>query len=898
MTRKQKMKVYHGIPKSITDEHTLFYESCDGKLDNSYTVINPISFYPNVTGYGVYGTTTDEFNFALATECKIQTKVFTVDFWATMKTPVNNSYAGRLFEITFNNNSNYKIRLEKDSSSNRFHLWENANLVFGEFDFSSANTNKPHHFRIIFKVGDYCKMYIDGKEPNIVQYQNKLTTSFEYISHIRLSGSNFSISDFHLSNIDRGDYFPNLPQDFIDGKAVIKPRMGQQQIKGDPMYSQVTNLKVEAFTGVEYPTLIDNNYYRHRYNPELSVKGANHWNAGSSFRIKGLNGEVISGVIDTDTALCRITKYIDGAKRGQNYVIVEVDSLSKLIVGDTIRLYYNVPSDNLSTLIYTISEVYPTTNQIKLTGDGTYSNDVTISYLTNGLIIETTASSSSPTVKTKEGTNVVGTWSGLGTTEATFTLGDNSNIVGKDLYVTYALTMPLGNSDFPEIPYSIEKAWGENGVEMKPVDKIMIVDDFKGKIALSDKACPHKMGYGYNSKLLNPSEITETKFSRYYESLSKLDDIVDTSTSNSETTIPQQLFSFNVIEMVERKLGCEIPSRDKVQWLKENLDSSASIVHYGYGVHPTGNLLKINWFNPAMNEWTLNGGSHASGSISKLENGTSMLADRIDSNGFVHILVYTNASNDAKSSTIHTDYVCLKIKLKVDSTYTALYCENTRAREDVCNPVLIQKETKTVKRYLPSKEIFSTECLYAKFKNEGVVSGLDILANKHVNIGVTTSEYNKFVSGSKINLNQLPLEKSEHLYTPILDSKVMDSIPNHVGANITELPVIHWWSDNGNKLFTVATTETLNFKTCVNGTNALKGQIGGYKDVNNNIIIYGDVDKSNILTKDGLRLYDISLVNKDGELMLYVIKSSEGNRFYFYNDAITLIKVPNRPLIK
>lgn len=720
MARKQKMKVYHGLPKSTTDKHTILYASLDGVSNpeigtatSKYASSNTLTFKPNFTGYGSKNIG-KAFKLTQPTSNEITIDFYSTNIqfsWWAVKLYNDNQYVGCLYS---NGNSSI-LRLYCPKPSTHYdlvglseiptegHIRWCHNLVTGE---SSLYVNGS----LIKKTSTGIK----SSEVTIV------AIGAAYDSAQDTPPIGFKISDLHVSNIDRGDYFPNLPQDFIDGKAVIKPRMGQQQIKGDPMYSQVTELKVSVTNANDWVN-VANGFVQSVINPEISLNDGG-FPSGSLLKIKGLNGEVISGVIDTDTALCRVLRAIE-----TNHLVV--DSIDKLSVGDqlrAIRATDMVP--NPSSVYYQITEIHPETSSIVVIradgGDGWRQSDIDKGYT---LAIEITASSSSPTVKTKEGTNVVGTWSGLGTTEATFTLGDNSNIVGKDLYVTYALTMPLGNSDFPEIPYSIEKAWGENGVEMKPVDKIMIVDDFKGKIALSDKACPHKMGYGYNSKLLNPSEITETKFSRYYESLSKLDDIVDTSTSNSETTIPQQLFSFNVIEMVERKLGCEIPSRDKVQWLKENLDSSASIVHYGYGVHPTGNLLKINWFNPAMNEWTLNGGSHASGSISKLENGTSMLADRIDSNGFVHILVYTNASNDAKSSTIHTDYVCLKIKLKVNSTYTYLYGENTRAREDVCNPVLVQKETKTVKRYLPSKECFVTECNYSS----PTVKELD-LANANV----------------------------------------------------------------------------------------------------------------------------------------------------------------------
>lgn len=704
MTRKQKMKVYHGIPKSITDEHTLFYESCDGKLDNSYTVDIPISFYPNVTGYGVYGTTTDEFHSALTTECKIQTKVFTVDFWATMKTPVNNSYAGRLFEITFNNNSNYKIRLEKDASNNRFHLWENANLVFGEFDFSSANINKPHHFRIIFKVGDYCKMYIDGKEPNMVLYQNKLTTTFEYISHIRLSGANFSVSDFHISNIDRGDYFPNLPQDFIDGKAVIKPRMGQQQIKGDPMYSQVTNLKVpsESSWGLYYnPTASSDGLYTSFDNPELSARGTNTWVSGSKIKIKGLNGEIISGVIDTDTALCRVVSMINATN-------VIVDSINALAVGDTVK-WLNPTNHTVSTAIATITEIDSTTKRISFTGDS----------VTDGIIgryvIETTASSSSPTVKTKEGTNVVGTWSGLGTNEAIFTLGANSNITGQDLYVQYALTMPSGNSDFPQLPHTVERAYDETGIEMKPVSEIVIVDDFKGKVRGNLEDCSHTSYAHLGTTLKLPSEITgnySTGFEEIadYFRLEKLDGNPKVSEAGFLNGIPQQLYKFNIVDIVERKLGCSIPGANKVQWVRDNLDK-ITLDWCGYGTNHGGNRTTIQ--NLKGGSWISSAHYYHSTFTQVSINYIDSFDIRIDSDGFFYILVQTEASDGNTKSVVYTDYIAVNVKLKIEKGYEALYCENKRAREDKCNPVLIQKETKTVKRYLPSKECFVTECNYS-----------------------------------------------------------------------------------------------------------------------------------------------------------------------------------------
>lgn len=875
MARKQKMKVYHGIPKSITDEHTLFYESCDGKLDNSYTVINPISFYPNVTGYGVYGTTIDEFNFALTTECNIQTKVFTVDFWATMKTPVNSSYAGRLFEITFNNNSKYKIRLEKDSSNDRFHLWENANLVYGEFDFSSANVNKPHHFRIIFKVGDYCKMYIDGKEPNIVHYQNKLTTSFEYISHIRLCGANFSVSDLHISNIDRGDYFPNLPQDFIEGKAVIKPRMGQQQIKGDPMYSQVSTIKIPAYVGDninlyqiqsnQKGTLIDN--------PEVfDVDSATTWQLNSSFKIKGLNGEVISGVIDTDTALAKVISYGDGKitnSESSNLKVLKVDNVDKVAIGDTVVLN-NTFNSGTSALTRTVESIDLDSKCI------TFVEDTNSSNISNYYLFEVTASSSSPTVKTKDGTIVVGTWSGLGTNEATFTLGENADIKGKDLYVEYCLTIPYGNSDFPELPYEVERAWGENGVEMKPKSSIIITDDFKGKVLNDNSECPHFMGWHFGTTLQAPNTFSENDKQAHYNFIMTQDTNIRESQTNTSGQIPQHLFRFNLIEIVERKFGISIPSVDKISWLKNNI-TYVGLRWYGYGVNYLGNKAQCEVYLCDTNAYTTTGKSNTSStpSLCQLDVSSSVVKRIIDTNGNVNFIAYTTASDGTTTSIINTDYVAVDLILSHDNTYTAIYCDNTRAREDKCNPVLVQKETKTVKRLLPSKECFTTESTKHSYKDNVKTETGEILYVSPNKV-VTTNGTTKLTQGNLGVDNYTDKIVLPSGYNPYnFDSsqiRVSETDESYVSHTV-QLPIIRYWG--GRKHHGVGAIAS-GLDSCQTTTTVTD------KEGKQQYEMYAGLKKVNNELKMVIRT-DVRLPNNN------VPPSTYTNRDY---------KLPNRPLIK
>lgn len=882
MARKQKMKVYHGVPKSIVDEHTIFYADFDGTgiptVGNIDKPGNISDYKSSPTGY----CPTSGGNI-ICTTIKA-TDIFTIDMFVPKFPKVTNGNKGI---ITLKNSAGEDlIHIQVPSQKDYLALVTVSNGGWQKL----TNSQEDCFVRLVVNKGKITT-YINGKKFD--DYPKIDMPNFNKI-RIELHPSLWQgMCDLHISDIDRGNYFPNLPQDFIEGKATIKPKMGQQQIKGDPMYSQPIALRIpsEKYIGQFYnPIQESDGLYRSLVNPELAV-GSNSWSAGSKLKIKGLNGEIIGGVVDTNTAVCRVTKNttINGTS-----ATIEVDNTSKIQVNDTLRLFDAI-SLNPGGAIYTVTS--KTDNSFSANLNMSVSN-IPIE-ANRHYFFEITSPSSCPTIKTQDGIAVAGTWNGLGTKEATFTLGDNANISGKDLYVEYSLTMSHGNSDFTDIPYEVKKAWEENGIEMIPVSNITIIDDFKGKISGKTDECPH-IAYNVWETTLQAPGGKGTEFTQ-----SDLN-YITTHDANSNTTltttngnIPQQRFSFNLIEMIERKFGCQIPGADKVRWLKDNI-ARISFNAYAFGVSANKNKLycKVRFVDTSA--WS-EGATNESASIGVITNNTTnanTLKRIIDSAGFVHFLLSTNASDGSATAAIHTDYAYVELELRTDSDFTTLYCKNNRAREDKCNPVLVQKETKTIKRYLPSKECFATECTYAEFANEGVVADLDVLINKYFSIGMSTSSYSKYMKGSKINLNQLPLEKAAHLYAPLKERHFVDLVnSNLMQHNITEIPMVYWRSDNGANLFTIQTTAS-NFKTCISDSNAFRGQRGGYKDSNNNVIIYGDIDKSNIIPKDGLRLYSIALVVKNNEVMLYIIKSSYGSRFYIYSDAITLIKLPNRPLIK
>lgn len=691
MVRKQTMKVYHGIPKSVTDKYTVFYASFDGtikpEIGNQVRCnYNSFKFAPSLTGSGLKSDVYSYMHMYRSFFDLKNSNQFTVD------AIVDSSYIS-----TFSATEHYGVYLQNgDTPRIRFLSWQDDkntlavrfyNASGGSIDTIKIKlTSTVNHIRLTYNNG-VIKIYVNGREAlNYTRLGDCL------IDTIRMHQLQAIISDLHISNIDRGSYVVNLPQDFIDGKATVRPRMGQQHIKGDPMYSQITVLKVPNLANVQMSeTYREANYRRYVKYPELKTTGSDTWALSSTVTIKGLNGEVISGVVDADTALCKVVSYTVNTNK------IIVDDTSKLSAGDTIQFVTSqLTAINSARTISAINGKEVTLNATLTVAGAEY-------------IIETTALSSSPVVLTQDGAVVNGTWSGLGTNEAVFTLGTNSNVSGKDLYIEYSLTTMHGNSDFPELPHTIEKVWGENGVEMKPVNNVVITDDFLGKVKGSVKECPHTVKYRLFNSLSAPTDIVEELAAH---AISVADSVVMSTTETRENCFPQQLFSFDLIEMVERKFGCKIPGRNKAQWLKDNCDS-VRVNYKGYGTNPTGNKVKITIFDHSsakwLNDWvtiTTSAPSHKNGAF------RGEHFDRMIPNGILHVLAYTDPSNGVSSSTVYTDYISVEMTLKANTAFTTFYCDNNRAREDKCNPILIQKETKTIKRYLPSKECFTTESLY------------------------------------------------------------------------------------------------------------------------------------------------------------------------------------------
>lgn len=848
MSRKEYKKVYQGIPKAITDEHTLFYAenfSCD-----------KLSEMP--TGYGSLLSGIDPI-----TKSNINTSCICVDFW--IKSLKNHSTSGSWFNIIEGYNNDTR---EFTITHDQYSLF----ITYPNFNWNNSfvvSLNSNMHVRIVIYDNNVL-LYINGKVKWRYSYTNYNLSNINKIMIMNgghpIANSEIYISDLHISNIDRGGYFPNLPQEFIDGKAVIKPRLGQQQIKGDPMYSQATLLKVLNANNIHSSDYYNIDGYMYYVNsPELKTTGSYSWASSSTITIKSLNNEVISGVIDSNTALCKAIKYIVEGTNAQ----LEVDDVSRLSIGDTLKVF-NSLDFRLGSEILTVTNIDTSSNIITLSGTiSTYNNhNIRVGW---DSFIETTSSSSVPIVKTEDDVRVEGTWSGLGTREATFTLGTNSNIVGKDLYVEYALTMPYGNSYFDELPQSIESILNQNSVKLKETTSLTIEDDFLGKSKTNGDPSSFSAYYTTGTDLVDISTLNssiELSASNYYQ-ISESNPLTNISYSTTSTnTRLQVVCKFNIIEMIENKFGKEIPAIDKLAWIKYNLKSlSYSVIASGNG----SQSVKIVPYYYSANRWytdstVYNGTGYSILSYTNSNTSPNYYANNsIDDDGNTYLIIYTDTiSTEGTTVLLNLAYVKISLELNYDTTFKLYFSENRRAREDSCIPMLVQTETKTIKSYLDIKEPLVTEYKYNEFK--GVSNSLPSIDNIIYSNGLQVNSMGtgKFISNNNIRY------KASLAYLSKSDMYYYTS--EAVNNDITELYITSSKEEfSGIKYLPKSNTYV----------NLAYGHIIDGKDVdaNNFLVIYP------------------YLKNTNGEVRLGIYSSFFRNRVYKGVEQYEF-PIPNTPLIK
>ncbi len=743
------LKTYHGIPKTPIDANTVFYASLDGttiaEIGGDLGVSNQ-SYISSITGLGLN-------KIAGSKVINLPNSNYTIDFWVK-------NCAGTL--ITFFN------------GSTQLSIW-------GNIDFGINSDNKWHHIRLRV-VNNIMYELLDGRLVNT--WNNP--AYFSNATNISLNFGVAMLCDFSISNIDRGTTFATLPQDFIDGYARISTAFNSQRsVFSDALTSEAPLATVHC---------AGNN------NKELAinVSTSTHWTAGDTITVKGLGGEIITGVVDADTALFRI---LSVGSDGQS---INVDDVSKVSIGDTFMLFNTVTcTTGYSKTITAISG-----NTITFTGQS--MDNSWVAQWNYG--IEATASSSSPIVKTNlngtaasatsntivlpstfsttdsayngltititggtgigqsrtisaytgstksatlasawttipdttstfliTGVTVAGTWSNLGTNAATFTLGTlTAALTSQDLYINYSLNEVAGAGGISEVLVTT-LAGESNGKRLVVNPSIHVRDDFAGKVSGSTTICPNVFkSLNTSSTLGAPSAFPAEFTTSQYQYISALDGSTQSLINSNNGQIPQQLFSFNLIRIIEDKFGplpCPPDTASKVTWLKANI-KSFTCNWWGYGSCPSGGT-HANSNYACLSIWDGTSWQKiyelSSKVVPTLATFNNIDMNRIDQNGFVNYLAYTDASDGVTPSTIYTDYCNIEILFNTPNGYDVLAPENPRRDDGKGNILLVRKETREIQTMFPRSNV------------DGLVTYGDY---------VTKQGYMMYVNASAINLTK------------------------------------------------------------------------------------------------------------------------------------------------
>jgi hypothetical protein len=275
------------------------------------------------------------------------------------------------------------------------------------------------------------------------------------------------------------------------------------------------------------------------------------WAVNDTIKITSADG-FITGVIDSDTA---IAKVITGFPVQTSPGTVTVDDVSRFSVGDTF-LSYTQDFSSGGSYAYTVQAVDTVNKTITLSWSGGSSIDIKAGYV----FVETTASSSVPVTTS---TGLVGTWTGLGSKTATFTITTKPTTDTDNIKIQYSVLYPSGKG-ITQIPTDVSeiKVNGERSV--KALDNIArIRANFNGKIAGSTDLIPHTVKSAELTNLQTPSSSGWTEFVNStkgsfnsYNNLFVINDGYSSFRSSSANThTAQHLFSFDIIRAITDKFG-------------------------------------------------------------------------------------------------------------------------------------------------------------------------------------------------------------------------------------------------------------------------------------------------------------------------------------------------------
>ncbi|WP_350300588.1 BppU family phage baseplate upper protein [Peribacillus frigoritolerans] len=190
--------------------------------------------------------------------------------------------------------------------------------------------------------------------------------------------------------------------------------------------------------------------------------------------------------------------------------------------------------------------------------------------------------------------------------------------------------------------------------------------NFVGKTTNNTTGNPHfakSNSTKTDTVLVTPNSSSLGEYVAGYSNISTLGNGVATITTTANLSIAQTVFSFDLIEEIERNMGI-IPGATraaKTQWIKDNL-SSYTLNWHGFGSGPNGNKVTLTRWAAQTSSY-FSSATSTNASVTKLSTGSAN-GNEIDADGYVHFLAYAEPSNGTIASVVNTDFVELQIDLK------------------------------------------------------------------------------------------------------------------------------------------------------------------------------------------------------------------------------------------
>lgn len=238
---------------------------------------------------------------------------------------------------------------------------------------------------------------------------------------------------------------------------------------------------------------------------------------------------------------------------------------------------------------------------------------------------------------------------------------------------------------------------------------VVRVANFESKVSGSVVENPHDAKRQNGATLLKPSdpwiELSNIAGFSAYSNIITLNGSSITQTISTIGNIPQHLFSFNLIEEVERNIG-RIPYTtvaDKVTWLKGNVAKVTGNWH-GFGSSVGGNKASLVYLLVNSNTWNATPKTHSKSTVTPIQTVSLLTTNVLDSNGFVHFLAYAEPSNGTIPSVINTDYIELEIELKPDADFTHPKVPLYEVADESYSKILVDWDADEVMRRYPVVE--------------------------------------------------------------------------------------------------------------------------------------------------------------------------------------------------